>query len=232
MSIINYDRLYEIVSYLKGKINTTRCVVSGELLRVYLSKIADDTSTNNCHKYISPHWVYHEYTPNGTSFSEMYNEIEGFLTKYGFLRIAIYQKDYEKSNRLGHLFIVCNTDKGQVICDSYINVRGLEIQPFNLKEILTSVRSNMTIDKWNQIWHCNLWGSISLSLSSSINYEFDIEVAYHDITKEYSLYRDGVRLHDVPLSIVDKYLHEQYKKENIQDKEVSFLPDLLNILIQ
>ena len=199
MTRVSYERLVNIISYIP-KTNTC-CEDTMNFISDVLSnnwdhkqmkdldiKWDDDYDKN----YYSPHWISNKYCEEYLCLNSI-NEIDNYLIKYGYLSIHIYLK-FDRfpiwyDHQVDHTFVVCQTDKGQVICDSYVHTRPTEIRPFDLHESLASLIKNPTIKNWNRIW-----GSTHSDKIDESCFPLSIKVLYYDVNRNTENYVNGVRL--------------------------------------
>jgi len=197
MAIVSYDRLTDIISYIPKEI--TRCGDIEEFVRASLSKSWDQHTMKmksyhedlglSCDDVYDPHWNLYEYREEYICLN-IIDEIDNYLNKYGYLAVALeLYNDNDHFAMLNHAFVVCNTEQGQVICDSYINTHPVEIRPFNLHETLTSLITTPTINNWNRIWQ-----SKHKDISNN-NLEFFIEMSYYDMNGNKEEYFNGVKVY-------------------------------------
>jgi len=195
MTSVSYEQLLKIISYIPK--TNTRCSSTKDFIEAYLSQNWNEQTMkkfppmSDYSDYFGArtHWITHEYRKKYICFNTI-NKINGFLSKYGYLSVGLefFPKNSTHEYNLDHDFVVCQTDQGQVVCDSYLNTRPVEIRPFNLQETLTSLITTPTIENWNRIWKSSCKGKIG-----DVYRLKTIEVSYYDINREETNYVNNVR---------------------------------------
>lgn len=198
MNIVRYDQLIEIISYIPK--THTRCSSTKDFIEAYLDRtrsvcLGVYRSQNLEHDIIikfpfiydtRTHRITHEYRKKYICLNTI-KKIDNILNKYGYISVGL--EVYSSNIKLDHEFIVCLTDKGQVICDSYLNTRPVEIRPFNLYQTLISLIKTPTIHNWNHIWKSLCTGKID-----DVYRLKSIEVSYYDINRNETNYINNVRI--------------------------------------
>ena len=120
--------------------------------------------------YYSPHWIIHTYYYRSSDIVDILQE---YLRKYGFVGFSLF-------GGLEHGVVICHTDCGDVIADSYLQTRQAGFRKLtdsfwlDLRDLIIEP----TLDKWNRLWQCqekpgDIFGSEIITF---------FEIDYHDTT--------------------------------------------------
>ena len=91
----------------------------------------------------------HYNTPTvGLTMSEFRSLLRERLEATGYLKIEL-RVSFKCNCNLGHSFVICQTDKGEVIVDSYLKHRKAEIRIVDAQELLFIFLTQSTFDNWN-----------------------------------------------------------------------------------
>ena len=119
----------------------TRCGDTQEFIMDYLSQPETDTTEGN-------KWsLYSVYNPD---YNVMDN-IEKLLVKYSYIALDINYVD--KDVDVDHAYVLCTTDRGYYIIDSYVNCRAPSIRPFDFS-LFRAFILLPSLKKWNDLWLC------------------------------------------------------------------------------
>jgi hypothetical protein len=154
--IINYETICEIIEDCnKGLQGQTRCGDSLDCLCYCLTgkefdKIDWQEKITNLEYMVKKDKKY-KYK----SMLEITDMLEEYTKKHGIVYIIteIICKNNIELTKFEHNYTLINTEKGIMILDSYVNIRGLRQQPFEIskyKEMLIE----STVKKWNSYFEC------------------------------------------------------------------------------
>lgn len=176
--IIPITKLEHIMSFS----NTYSCGDTQDFIASALSNNWDDETLSDPkpNQYYNKHWISNHC--HGEYINEdLIEEIIQHLDDCGYITIDI---DYGKYD---HAFVVCNTEKGQVIIDSYVRVRKVECRPIDLRQMLLRLLHERSISTWNDIFNVNM--------EDQTQHNLDITYSYNDGIQDELLQVNGDSSH-------------------------------------
>ena len=172
--MIPLERLQTIAKLSPGRCcGETRYFIGAALSNNWNEEIMKDPLFQD---YSNPKWTSINYCSKGSSFrldlinmtdkfirpdeiilidlSKIINLIETTLIRSGYIGVSIDCDCSKSQNHIDHAFTICRTESGDIIIDSYIDERGVEIRPFDHRKDLGEFLKRPTLSLWNRIFNC------------------------------------------------------------------------------
>lgn len=135
--------------------------------------------------YFSRGWT--KYYISDCTF-EIITVMKNFLDIYKYIALDI---DIDYVVELEHATVICQTDHGYKIIDSYIRTRLCSIHDFEF-EHLQNLITTPSISMWNKLWCCNE------QLNDSFDYsDVHLSYMYFDPMSEPKLFEDGILIQKI-----------------------------------
>lgn len=170
---VSADRLNEIIRHIPY----TKCADTQDFLCGALSNNWDThkMSFPSPKDYYNPNWCNVSLNLKSDKH-KLVDFIKQTLDKCGYMGIDVelcYGCECECENSFEHCMVLCNTEQGIVIIDSYIRLRTVDIRPLDV-DVLLDLLQYPNISPWNLMCKSNHTGKHQ----SSCEYFMEVEVAF------------------------------------------------------